>query len=144
MGNLLQPFVHGKDSWPLKATSSPFSAWHSDSHGWKIMIPCCSLSHLSEYRFLTILGCEIQIADLLRRGSLVHLSYSSYIHPKDGKADKLHTSYIGCGPLPLTVANKSLQESPIKNVIILVVTGILAGGPTQFQPTLEQRTRFPE
>ena len=32
-------------------------------------------------------------------------------------------------PLPVTVANKGLQTFPSKNVIILVVTGILGGGP---------------
>ncbi len=40
--------------------------------------------------------------------------------------------YIGCGPLPVTVANEGFSSGfPIKDVIILVVTGILGGGHTQ-------------
>ena len=35
--------------------------------------------------------------------------------------------YIGCGPLPVTVANESLEESPTKHVIILVVTVTVRG-----------------
>ena len=36
--------------------------------------------------------------------------------------------YVGCGPLPVTVGNEGLWESPIKNVMILVVT-VTGRGP---------------
>ena len=39
---------------------------------------------------------------------------------------------LGCPPLSVTVANEGLKRSPTKNVIVLVVTGILGGGTTQF------------
>ena len=43
----------------------------------------------------------------------------------------------GCGPFPVTVANKGLKGFPTKNVIILVVTGILERGHTQGKTRLK-------
>ncbi len=38
------------------------------------------------------------------------------------KTLQIHVIFIGCGPLPVTLANEGLQESPTKDVIIPVVT----------------------
>ena len=49
---------------------------------------------------------------------LLAVSFSKK-HPSFSRA------YIGCGPLTVTVVNEGLEGFPIKNGIILVVTGIL-------------------